>query len=619
MKIKYKIIALLLGGLFVTTGCSDFLDRRSKDSVAEEDFFTTDAELYSYTADLYGGLTWNNYMQKFVWCANELMAGNVYHQFGDEGAFFFLSYNNTNTILEDGYKCLYNVISRANAVIIRENRFRENGISDEAIRTAMGEARMFRGMAYFLLAELWGETPIVTDNATIIAENKANDVPKATRGSLYAQIEKDWKEAAELLPAAKWGDGKVTKMSAYGMLAKLYVTMAACGTDYGGPGSYKCPDPAGYYQKALDMMNTDINGTTLLAYCQNNLESNYNSIFNIGNFSNESLFMLRFYNGPYGSGSPLQIQFGRSKVWNGGLDAYGGGKGLTVTLFNSFGPRDVRKKATSLYPEAGDYDLYGGGTYKYNINTSVFPVPPYGSEDRGYTLNGLKKYVYGYQPTGDRFSCPMNIHLLRAADILLLHAEAQMFLSGDNNVTNVTSDGVASINLVRNRAGLEDIQEVAFWTPSSQKNARDEDITYTAEGINVVLPPQTEYEVTYSLMTERRWEFTLEFQAWQDIKRLYYRDRERAVQFIKEQDRSFYYGARLGFEGNVNTKEAYQRQKYIHLISEQMDEVQEAEGTVFYDNLKWFLPLPKNVSAYQKMQMPAVDYVSQIEDGTYPY
>jgi hypothetical protein len=619
MKIKYKIIAFLLGALLITTSCSDFLDRESKDAIAEADFFTTDEQLYQYTADLYGGLTWSNYFQKFAWCANELMAGNVYHEFGDEGAFFFLSFNNTNTILEEGYKSLYGVISRANAVLSKEKVFRESGISDEAVKRAMGEAKMFRGMAYFLLAELWGETPIVTDNAKIIADNTANDVPKATRGSLYAQIEKDWTDAAGLLPDA-WGNGRVTKLSAYGMLAKLYVTMAACGTNYGGAGAYSCPDPAGYYQKAIDVMTkTNIGGTTLLEYCEENLETSYDKVFDINYYSKESLFALKFYNGPYGVGSPLQIQFARSKEWNGLLDAFGGGKGLTVTLFNSFKNLDKRKKATSLYPEGSPYALVSGTEYVYHINPSVFPVPPFGAEDRGYTLNGLKKYVYGYTPNGDRFSCPMNIQLLRASDVLLLHTEASMFLSGGNDVTKLSSEGITSLNKVRERAGLPDTVEVAFWTPSVQKNAKDADITYIAEGVDITLPAQIEYEVTYSLMTERRWEFTLEFQTWLDIKRLYYRDQDKATQFIKEQDRAFYYGDRLGFEGDKNTRDAYQRQKYIHLISEQMDETQKAEGTVFYDNLKWFLPLPKNVSAYQQMGMPAVDYVSQIQSGTYPY
>ncbi len=72
---------------------------------------------------------------------------------------------------------------------------------------------------------------------------------------------------------------------------------------------------------------------------------NYGNIFTIGGNSQESLFALHFYDGRYGLGSSRQIQFGRSKIWNGNMTVYGGGKGLTVTLFNSFNmQKDVRLK-----------------------------------------------------------------------------------------------------------------------------------------------------------------------------------------------------------------------------------------------------------------------------------
>ncbi len=614
---KYKIIIIGLLALSFTS-CKDFLDKPSEDTLSMKDYCKTEGELNSLTAVLYGGLTWNGYSDKFAWCAHELMSGNVYHEFGDEGQFFFINFNNTNPIMANGYQSLCGVVSRANSLINDMPELaKENGLSDDLIKRAVAEAKMYRGMAFFLMTELWGEVPVVLNNAKVISENLSEKIPRAQRGFIYELIEKDWLYAAEYLPAERWGEGwRVTQWGAKGMLAKLYLTMASCQNDYA---QYTCPDPNGYYQKARDYANEVL--------AANGLEPQYKDIFTIRGYSSESLFALQFNDGPYGVGSSRQVQFGRSKIWNGNLDVYGGGKGLTVTLFNSFGIKDTRKKETSLYNDGTDnpkYTLYNGKQYIYYINPSQQFViePPYGTEDVGYTLNGVKKYVYGYTPTGNYFSCPMTHDFLRVADVMLIVTEAEMYLSGATGVADESAASAALIplNKVRQRAGLDPVSSIAMCIPETPDPISAE---YTDEGGNVLTANYMEYLPTYDLMLERRWEFALESQTWLDMKRLYYRDRVAAERFVKEQDRAWAYKPALGLDHPALVKDDYQRQHEMYLMTKDYPEEsrQADEKKVYYEDLKWFLPLPNSLTS-PALQQAAEPFTNALDDsdeyGRYP-
>ncbi len=622
---KYKVIIVGLLGLFFTS-CEDFLDRPSEDNLPVEDYCKTEKELNALTAVLYGGMVWNEYQDKFAWCAHELMSGNVYHEYGAEGQFFFFNIEKTNTIMSLGYTSLNAVVARANTLINEmPGLARANGIPEDVIRRGVAEAKMYRGMAYFLQTELWGEVPVVLNNAKVISENTSMNVPRAKREFIFKLIEEDWKYAENNLPDASWGEGwRVTKWSAKGMLAKLYLTMASCQDEEVALCRY---DPAEYYTKARDYAKDVLENSPY------SIEDNYTNVFIQNNrASNESLFALQFYDGRYGVGSSRQIQFGRSSVWNGDLDVYGGGKGLTVTLFESFDmQKDTRLKETSLYSDGTKsdltvtlpngkpavlnnpvYTLANGDLYSYFINPNgQFPTgAPFGSETVGYTLNGIKKYVYGYKPLGDKFSCPMRTDFLRVADVKLIVTEAEMWLQGATAVDaySSASEALGPLNDVRKRAGLDPVNSIALCVPEIEKTVT---IPYTNKGgISVSIDFPT-FESTYDLLLERRWEFALECQSWFDLKRVAYRDKVKATQFIEQQDRSWAYKPKLDLEGTPTVKGDYQRQRIMFRLGEALGYTPEEmptvdEKKVYYEDLKWFLPLPQDVlSSSPALSQPA--------------
>lgn len=647
MKAIYKSVALLFGAMSLFSSCEDFLTRDPQDSPLLSDYLSSDAKLAEYTKQVCGPLTWNGFDDKFSWCVGELYSGNVYHNYADEGQFHFMTFTENNAHISNGYTSLYSVIAKCNHIINDvEGYAKENGLSKDAINRAIGEAKMYRGMAYFFLAEYWGAAPIVLNNNNTITNDLAPEIKRANRKSLYAQIEKDWLSAYEKLPETRQADCRPWKASAAGMLTKLYVTMASCQTklsnkDY----AYECPNPNEYYDKAIKYGNKALGLCDYLASAEE-----YDKMFQPKTQNPEILFALLFEQGVYAQGCSRQIQFARSKHLGAGGDAYGGEKGLTALLLDSYDKKnDIRLKATSYYfgsdnnysdkqtkkdAEAGTghYYLLNDGTKYYyfmNPNKSLSKGERdkfYGGEPVSPVFNHCRKFVYAVKPENSAFSINLTIPLLRVADVYLLMAEAEMGKDAQN-VSQTTTAGLKYVNKVRQRAGLDDVDKIAFCVKDEVKgNAYVEEVDITDPN-DKPAKAKAECDIinpTYDLMLERRHEFALENQCWLDIKRLFYRDEKAAKQYIKDQCREITYGERWAGDGTPvarpQMRSHFMRQQMIYRLSVAANAinpdyaVQTKEGEPDYNNLQFFLPVPATVT-----KTGVHDYSKEIEDGSYPY
>ncbi|MEE1062957.1 MAG: RagB/SusD family nutrient uptake outer membrane protein [Paludibacteraceae bacterium] len=649
MKAIYKSAALLFGAMSLFSSCEDFLTRDPQDSYLLDDYLNSEARLDDYTKQVRGPMSWFEYEQKFSWCVGEIYSGNVYHNYGDEGEFHFMSFGANNANIANAYTSLYAVIAKCNHIIDDVPGIAEkNGLSQEAINKCIGEAKMYRGMAYFFLAEYWGASPIVLHNAETVSNDVASEITKADRKTLYTLIEKDWKEAYDLLPDVQQNGCRAWKASASGMLTKLYVTMASCRNQVGDDNSYVCPDPNGYYDKAIEQANITLD---LCKYLEKGREA-YDAMFQPETFSKEILFALLYEQGPYGAGSARQVQFARSTHVSGNQNAWGGEKGLTTMLFDSYDKEhDIRLKATSYYFGPDDsysdaqtkadalagrghyYIMADGSKYYYFLNPGKSLSQEekeqfYGSEPISQVLNHCRKFVYGVKALDNDMSINLTMPLLRVADVYLLRAEAKMGKETDGNVANPSTAGIEDVNIIRERAGLTPIDKISFCEPDSVSgngNVAYATVYDTDNNPHDISASCDLYHVTYDLMLERRHEFALENQCWLDIKRLYYRNPEAAVDYIKSQDRGFIYGEKFGTEIAVPQKRAdYQRMCLNHDLSVKAHElnpsygVLDAEKVIQIEKLQFFLPTPAsvpNTANYKKV----VDYSEQILDGSYKY
>jgi starch-binding outer membrane protein, SusD/RagB family len=492
MTTKSKYILTFVLTLVLSACSEDFLERIPDDSLVTDSFFRNDTEIRAGTASLYG-MPWFDYNDKFAWIAGEGMSGNMYHTWDQEGQFFYLTFTEANAHLTRAWQSLFRVVSYANSIINDVPRIASGyGVPQEHINRGVAEARFIRAFAYFLLAEYWGDVPIVENSTALVSSNQLI-LPKNTRSSVYEFIRRDL-EYAETHLLASDAPGRVTKWSAKGMLAKLHLTIG------------QATGSAEQFTKAMQYADDVIlnSGLTLMP--------NYANLFKIENKHNpESLFALQWVEGSYGTGNSQQANFARSSTITGNSESWGGFKSLTYDFVKNVEPGDLRQPAIYMtsenyYPEINK--AAGGYTYHIvnrdddgNILENAAPV-----------LNNIKKYVVGSSAdTGGKVTTnqatAMNNYMLRLADVYLVYAEAALGTGGS------TSDAKALqyFNAIRSRADLEHLSALTFM----------------------------------DILKERRIEFGMEGQFWIDIKRFFYRAPQNALAFLNAQERAHTY-VRIG-------------------------------------------------------------------------
>lgn len=355
-----KIKNILIIGLLslLGTGCSDFLDVSSKQELTYETFYKTAGDCRSATAALYNAV-WFDFNSKFLWEIGDSRANNMYVDLATYASAIFNRFMETSNTddLENGWDALYSVVGQSDHILNNLYRALDNGVDPVVVNACKGEARFMRGLAYWYLACVWGNVPIVEDPVQlsdnfVVRSNYREDVLQ------YAI--KDLEFAATYLPESD-EPGRLTRYSALGMLSRLYIT-AACYARGGNftTGRYET-DPDYYYRKAAE---------AALTVCeegvQYSLMNDYEQLFRVQNNNNsESLFALQWVPGStvYGVGNRMQINLCYSTEMLGGLKAYGGSGYLSAEFVELMHKRGElsRKRATFFYNGAV-YDYIGTAT-----------------------------------------------------------------------------------------------------------------------------------------------------------------------------------------------------------------------------------------------------------------
>lgn len=292
---------------------------------------------------------------------------------------------------------------------------------DENIKNrCIGEAKFLRAHYYFLLVQLFGDVPL----SLTPAQPGDNLYPKrVSADTIYNKvITPDLKDAINLLPSrseyASTDKGRASKGAAYGMLAKVYLTL-------------------GQYENCLEMCNK----VTEQGYT---LNPDYSDCFG-GEPENkntaESLFEVQYYgltNAGFWDDSNqacwLSTYMGpRNQGWVGG--GYGWNQ-PTQEFVDQYEPGDLRKDKTILYQGCPSFD---GHTYKSNMSST------------GYSV---RKFLVPLSISPDYNTNPANIVVLRYADVLLMKAEAL-------NELGRTSEAVEPLYEVRSRAGLTNKSDIS--------------------------------------------------------------------------------------------------------------------------------------------------------------
>lgn len=350
-----------------------------------------------------------------------------------------------NDVVQNFWAVCYRGIANANVAI---KYIQKAPVSDEVKNKAVSEAKFLRGLFYFYLVQLYGGVPLPTEAENPEADAKGG-YPRSNVDDVYKLIISDLQFAAANLSSkadSSRNTGKANKEAAMALLGKVYLTRK-------------------------DYSNAKAAMEPLLTAANVGLMANYADLFVEANENNrESLFEIQFSNED-GNTSNLAQNLGCWQINDPRLPGAGGHVIIpTDYYYNSFEDGDKRKEAsfrTLFFDKDGnpvDYswwsDVGKPHMKKFDITKDVSVSASYSSR---------------------------NLYYLRLADVILMYAEAQ-------NELGETGAAMQQLNMIRNRAGLQNYETVHGGVPSQDQLRKE-------------------------LMLERMRELGFEGWRWFDLKR----------------------------------------------------------------------------------------------------
>lgn len=205
----------------------DFLDQENSYQLSPETFYDSESSLLAATSPLYN-YVWYDFNDKFYYGMGDGRANNITAQYSD----YIYPYTNfTDNSLSQGltqaWGALYSVVSQANNTINNIKNYSTADVSEAMQQKAIAEARFMRGTAYWYIGTLWG-CAVLYENTSDLVNNYV--VPAQPRTDVIEFAIRDLEYAAKYLPEASAEEGRVNKYSAYGMLSRMYLSMAGLTT-----------------------------------------------------------------------------------------------------------------------------------------------------------------------------------------------------------------------------------------------------------------------------------------------------------------------------------------------------------------------------------------------------
>lgn len=507
-RLLYTLGAMAVAGLTLCSCADDFLDQNNSHQLSQTTFFDSDEAVQKAVWPLYS-YVWFDFNDKFYYGMGDGRANNITAQYSN----YIYPYTNfTETPLSQGlteaWGALYSVVAQSNNTINNISNYSSDNVSDETKVEAVAEARFMRGTAYWYIASLWG-CGIIYENTADLVNNYVVKANPRTDVMEYAI--RDLEYAAAHLPASQKGAGRVTKYSAYGMLSRMYLSMAGITTEgqYNGSNiqtNFNSGQRNPYYldlaKKAAEKVIKE-SGKSLL--------NNYADLFGASTIDNndEALFQLQFMPGSGVGGAGQSMT--RFLAWStmvADQNAWGGATYCSYDLFEEFSNYDDKTLGEKVDDKVRRHNSVASYGESYP-ELSTDPSDPYVygvTESAGNQGANVKKYVIGTKKVNG-FSEPnnsgINTYMLRLAEVYLNYVDAAM--GSDDQTTDPTA--LEYFNAVRKRAHMP------------VKNV-----------------------VTYEdLRHEFRMEFAFEGLYWYQLIRRAYSHQQEVVNYLNNQNRNASY------------------------------------------------------------------------------
>jgi hypothetical protein len=410
---KYIKFSLALVFALNVTSCKKFDEMTNPNEMTVETFWLNDTDAIKGTNAVYTSLQRNGTYKKWFWfvtdaSSDEAMSTSPWTDLSNISKFTYVDYNfePIYEIFQDHYRGIF----RANQVLINVPDI----AMDETLKNRLlGETKFIRALLYYNLVNLWGNVPLATETAE--RPNALAGYPQQGIDAVWALIESDLSFAVANLPSS-YDDanrGRATSGAAKALLGKSYMQQ------------HKWTEAEATLAEVVN------SGYTLVSNFRDNFthydENNNESIFEV-QFSDEFLNTTQQDGTATSSLGTYRSIFLSPAGWS---DIEG-----TVGMVDFF-------KSVSD-PRLND-------TYIYENVTETYYGESYAGLEMGSRAGSqwFRKYSREYYVTQDEekiWDSPINLRIIRLADIMLLYAEA-LEHNGKGGLAE------AQIQLVRDRVG----------------------------------------------------------------------------------------------------------------------------------------------------------------------
>ncbi|MFY7945341.1 MAG: RagB/SusD family nutrient uptake outer membrane protein, partial [Crocinitomicaceae bacterium] len=417
---KFGLINILLFCFVLFSGCEKFLSVDPPYSQDVENFFQSPED---YDRALTGAYDMLQGSFMTLWLGeiasdNAIAGGESVNDSQGLHQIDNMTHGGVNNELRNVLRWNYTGITRANYIL--EHKDNIDFVGKDHI---IAEAKFLRAYYYFELVKYFGDVPLIIDKRIGIEE--ALQIPRSPKAEVYAQIEKDFSEASQVLNPIASQKGRATKGAALAFLGKVYLYQNK-------------------FSEAASTFDEVINSGSY------SLIPNYNDLFSVANENNsETVFDVQYTGLEGGSYGCLICLEGNAAVGFQGIRQYNGpvyGDGNsynlpTQELYDAFSPIDPRRAATVL-----DIDAFIAA--QPNASSITYAIGA-GGHTGFYNNKYIKRQGEIGLPDNDLTS-PVNYRVMRYADVLLMAAEAHYQLGN-------SSQAQILVNQVRTRAGIPGI------------------------------------------------------------------------------------------------------------------------------------------------------------------
>lgn len=215
----YKLLTAIAISAVALSGCDSTLDIDSPaDKLTVETLYSNAEAISAAHAGLYANTflsrnVFYNYIPTYV----SMFSDDMKYRQTSYAEYYANLYTENTSIIANIWQYLYQFIYNSN--LFMENVENNAVLSDVQRRIYVGDALVFRSLAYFYLTNFYGDVPLILSTSN--AENAT--MPRSAQSTIYAQIEKDLLTAAELLNSD--GNRGVVYFSTdacYALLARVY-------------------------------------------------------------------------------------------------------------------------------------------------------------------------------------------------------------------------------------------------------------------------------------------------------------------------------------------------------------------------------------------------------------